>query len=498
MTSQPPEIVAAVDLGSNSFHMIVCRLKDGKLHTIDRLREMVRLASGLNKDNFLAQETQDRALACLERFGQRIRNFPPGTVRAVGTNTLRTAKNSRQFLLLAEAALGQPIHIISGIEEARLIYQGVAHSLESNANNRLVMDIGGGSTEYIIGKLNQARRKESLHMGCVSLSNKFFPNGIISAKKFRQAVLFAERELEPFQYAFNHKRWDEAIGASGTLRAVNKILLATEWSNNGITLAGLEKLVDFISKKEHTNELDLPGLDPERAPVFPGGVAIIYASFLRLGIEQMSISDGALREGLVHDLLGRIFNHDIRSETVQTTVDHYHVDQQHNARIKQTVHYMLSQLNNWQTITEKESRQLLDWATDLHEIGHEIAHNQYHKHSAYIIKNSDLSGFSQQDQHLLSTIIRAHRRKLPVKLFKELPDPWNKNVIYLVVVLRLAILLHRNRHDFELPDYKIALNNQTITLDFPDQWLRNSPLTHADLMQEAEYLHTADFTLEFS
>ncbi len=477
--------------------MIVCRLKDGKLHTIDRLREMVRLGSGLNQDNFISQETQDRALACLERFGQRIRNFPSGTVRAVGTNTLRTAKNSNQFLLRAEAALGQRIHIISGIEEARLIYQGVAHSLASNANKRLVMDIGGGSTEYIIGKLNQARRKESLHMGCVSLSNKFFPNGIISPKKFRQAVLFAERELEPFQYAFSHKRWDEAIGASGTLRAVNKILQASEWSNIGITLAGLEKLVDVISKTEHVNELDLPGLDPERAPVFPGGVAIIYASFLRLGIEQMTISDGALREGLVHDLLGRIFNNDIRSETVQTTVDHYHVDQKHNARIKQAVHYMLAQLNNCQTVGEKESQQLLDWAADLHEIGHEIAHSQYHKHSAYIIKHSDLAGFSQQDQLLLSTIIRAHRRKLPIKSFKELPKPWNKTIVYLVIVLRMAILLHRNRHDFELPDYKITLNDKKITLNFPDQWLQNSPLTHADLMQEAEYLNAADFTLEF-
>jgi exopolyphosphatase/guanosine-5'-triphosphate,3'-diphosphate pyrophosphatase len=497
LTSQPPEIVAAVDLGSNSFHMIVCRLKDGKLHTIDRLREMVRLGSGLNQDNFISQETQDRALACLERFGQRIRNFPTGTVRAVGTNTLRTAKNSNQFLLRAEAALGQPIHIISGIEEARLIYQGVAHSLASNANKRLVMDIGGGSTEYIIGKLNQARRKESLHMGCVSLSNKFFPNGIISSKKFRQAVLFAERELEPFQYAFSHKRWDEAIGASGTLRAVNKILQASEWSNNGITLAGLEKLVDAITKAEHVNDLDLPGLDPERAPVFPGGVAIIYASFLRLGIEQMTISDGALREGLVHDLLGRIFNNDIRSETVLTTVDHYHVDKKHNSRIKQAVHYMLAQLNNCQTVGETESRQLLDWAADLHEIGHEIAHSQYHKHSAYIIKHSDLAGFSQQDQLLLSTIIRAHRRKLPIKFFKELPKPWNKTIVYLVIVLRMAILLHRNRHDFELPDYKITLKDKKITLNFPDKWLQKSPLTHADLMQEAEYLNAADFTLEF-
>jgi exopolyphosphatase/guanosine-5'-triphosphate,3'-diphosphate pyrophosphatase len=212
----------------------------------------------------------------------------------------------------------------------------------------------------------------------------------------------------------------------------------------------------------------------------------------------MTISDGALREGLVYDLLGRLFDHDIRSDTVQTTVDHYHIDKNHASRIKQTIHYILSQLDTCKAIAGEEVRQILDWATDLHEIGHEIAHSQYHKHSAYIIKHSDLAGFSQQDQLLLSTIIRAHRRKLPVKLIRELPKPWNKNALYLVTVLRIAILLHRNRHDFELPDYKIKINHETITLDFPDQWLQSAPLTHADLMREAEYLDAADFTLEFS
>ncbi len=497
MTTQTPEIVAAVDLGSNSFHMIVCRLKDGKLHTIDRLREMVRLASGLNEDKFLSQEVQDRALACLERFGQRIRNFPPGSVRAVGTNTLRSAKNSNQFLSLAEAALGQPIHVISGIEEARLIYLGVAHSLESNGKKRFVMDIGGGSTEYIIGKHDQPRRKESVPMGCVSMSNKFFPNGIISSKKFRQAVLYAQQQLEPYEKAFNSKRWEEAIGASGTLRAINKVLQTNDWSNEGITLSGLEKLVVFISQHNHVDELSLPGLDPERAAVFPGGVAIIYGSFRSLGIEQMTVSDGALREGLVFDLLGRIFNKDIRSDTVQTTVEHYHVDLVHAARVQNTIHNMLRQLKKCPPFSTEDSSQFLDWAANLHEIGHEIAHNQYHKHSAYIIKHSDLAGFSQQDQNLLSTIVRAHRRRLPKKMFKELPKPWHKNAIYLAIILRLAVLLHRNRHDFDLPKYKISIDNKTISLEFPAQWLQNSPLTHADLMQEAEYLNAADFILEF-
>jgi exopolyphosphatase / guanosine-5'-triphosphate,3'-diphosphate pyrophosphatase len=238
--------VAAVDLGSNSFHMIVCSLADGKLQTVDKLKEMVRLASGLDKKNYLDQNTQDRALACLERFGQRIRNFPPESVRIVGTSTLRTARNADEFLEKAEIALGHPIHIISGIEEARLIYQGVATSLSSNANLRLVMDIGGGSTEYIIGSGDTPRDKESLPMGCVTTSNLFFENGKLSKAAFNQGVIFAQRRLEPFQQKFHKNNWDEAIGASGSLKAIDKVLLAKNWSNNGITRDGLEQLVQHI------------------------------------------------------------------------------------------------------------------------------------------------------------------------------------------------------------------------------------------------------------
>ncbi len=290
-------MVAAVDLGSNSFHMIVCNLQDGKLRTVDRLKEMVRLASGLDKKSNLDVATQSRALACLERFGQRIRNFVPGSVRVVGTNTLRTAKNAREFIVKAELALGHPIHIISGIEEARLIYQGVAHSISSNANLRFVMDIGGGSAEYIIGSGDVPLDKESLNMGCVSVSNAFFKGGKISVNQFKGAVLFAEQELEPIQNKFRAAQWDEAIGASGSLRAIDEVLKASAWSNNGITLAGLEKLVAHIVKCKYIHELNLPALNAERLPVFLGGVAIIYATFKVLGIKQMTVADGRRAPG---------------------------------------------------------------------------------------------------------------------------------------------------------------------------------------------------------
>ncbi len=460
---------------------------------------MVRLASGLDANNVLDESTQNRALACLERFGQRIRHFPPGSVRIVGTNTLRTAKNAGQFLIKAEQALNHPIHIISGIEEARLIYLGVAYSLSSNANLRLVMDIGGGSTEYIIGTGDTPKEKESLHMGCVSVSNAFFKDGRLSKHAFNQASLFAEQKLEPFQRKFQRNNWDEAIGASGSLRSIAKVLQANSWSNNGITRQGLEKLVAHLNQCNHINELNLPELDPERLPVFAGGVAIVHATFKSLDIEQMTVADGALREGLIQDLLGRIYNHDMRSATVQAVADRYRTDKKHAARIKQTMNVMLKQLSdNCSWANDENCAQFLDWAADLHEIGIDIAHSQYHKHSSYIIENGDLAGFSNQDQILLAAIIKSHRRKYSLSNFNDLPSPWNTNAPYLTLVLRLAVLLHRNRHEHELPHFKIEIIKSKIHLQFPNAWLIQSPLTHADLIQEADYLKSAGLKLEFA
>jgi exopolyphosphatase/guanosine-5'-triphosphate,3'-diphosphate pyrophosphatase len=496
--NKTPEIVAAVDLGSNSFHMIVCSLKDGKLQTIDRLKETVRLASGLDENNMLDSNTQDRALACLEKFGQRIRHFPVGTVRIVGTNTLRTATNAQAFLTQAEQVLNHPIHIISGIEEARLIYLGVAYSLGNQAQLRLVMDIGGGSTEYIIGTGETPREKESLHMGCVTVSNRFFKDGIISKSAFAQAVLFCQQRLEPFQTKFHRKNWEQAIGASGSLRSIAKVLQAKNWSNNGITTAGLELLVARIQQCNHVNELALPELDAERLPVFAGGVAIVYATFKSLGIEQMTVADGALREGLIQDLLGRLDNHDVRASTVQNLANRYRTDERHAARIKQTINTMLVQLSKKCSWAGNENgMQFLQWAADLHEIGIDIAHSQYHKHSAYVIENGDLAGFSRQDQQILATIVRSQRRKFSPSLFMDLPELWSTEAVSLTLVLRLAILLHRNRADQTLPSFKITMSKLKISLKFATGWLAQSPLTHADLTQEAEYLKAAGYKLEF-
>lgn len=334
-------------------------------------------------------------------------------------------------------------------------------------------------------------------MGCVTFSNLFFKNGELSKKAFKKATLLAEQRLEPFQQKFNCSQWEEAIGASGSLKAISNVIQAAGWSNNGITRDGLEQLVTHICKCKHIDELNLPELSSERLPVFTGGVAIVYATFRALGIEQMTVSDGALREGLIHDLLGRIYDHDIRSVTSKTIADHYHADKRHSDTLKQTIDYMLFQLSDHPAMTDQEAcRQFLHWAAELHEIGKSIAHSQYHKHSAYIIENGDFSGFSRQDQILLATIVRRHRKKISLGHFKNLPPPWHQSAPILTIILRLAVLLHRSRHS-QRPDFKISFRKKTIALEFPETWLDQAPLTQADLALEADHLKAAKMNLEF-
>lgn len=334
-------------------------------------------------------------------------------------------------------------------------------------------------------------------MGCVTFSNMFFKDGVLSKKAFKNATLLGEQRLEPFQQKFSRSNWDEAIGASGSLKAISNVLQATGWSNNGITREGLEHLVAHIGKCKHIDELNLPELSSERLPVFTGGVAIVYATFRALGIEQMTVSDGALREGLIHDLLGRIYDHDIRSQTSKTIAEHYRADLRHAENLQRTIRHILNQLTDHPCLQENQDGiQFLQWAAELHEIGQSIAHSQYHKHSAYILENGDLAGFSRQDQLLLAAIVRSHRKKFTLSRFANLHTPWDQCAPILAIILRLAVLLHRNRHS-QLPDFAIELKKKNIVLRFPENWLEQAPLTQADLELEAGYLKAAKFNLEF-
>lgn len=492
-----PDTVASVDLGSNSFHMIVCRVQGNQLVVVDRLREMVRLAAGIDKNNNLADDAQQRALDCLGRFGQRLRDLPHHCVRVVGTNTLRSAHNAVEFIEQAEINLGHPIEIISGVEEARLIYLGVAHSLASDHARRLVMDIGGGSTELIIGEDFTPLTLESLYLGCVSMSQRFFTDGSITARALKQAEIAAQIELEPIVKRFKKVAWQVAIGASGTIRAVNKIVHAAGWADDGITLASLEQLIDALREAGHINNLKLTGLDAERAPVFPGGVMILYSTFRALGIERMRVADGALREGLIHDLLGRIHHEDIRARSVQALAQRYHVDTEQVARVQDTARQCFAMVSPKWNLDSDEHLQWLEWACMLHEIGLDIAHSQYQKHGAYVIEHADLPGFSRQEQKLLAVLVNAHRRKFSGKDFKSLPGHWRKTAPRLAILLRLAVLLNRSRSMQTMPELKLNVSNKQIRLQFAEGWLDSHALTQADLEQDAVFLQAAGYKFDF-
>lgn len=493
-----PESVAAVDLGSHSFHLLVARPRTGELVVLDRLREQVQLAAGLTRAKRLSREAQQRALECLRRFGQRLHHMPPDAVRAVGTNTLRIARNAREFLKEAEEVLGHPIATISGREEARLIYLGVAHSLANPASRRLVLDIGGGSTEVIIGEEFEPRQMESLYLGCITMSRKYFEDGIIDPDSWRQAELAALQEFEPLQRKFRRLGWDQAVGASGTVRSVGTVIHEEGWSRNSITLKGLKRLREAILKAGHFDKIRLAGLSPERRAVFPGGVVLLHAAFEALGIESMEPADGALREGLLYDLLGRIGMEDVRSRSVASLAERFHADAKQFRRVRDAAHRCLKQVAEAWSLTSETAARMLAWAAQLHEIGLDIAHQQYHKHGEYVVANSDLFGFTLQEQQVLATLVRAHRRKLPLTLIRDLPPQWVRPTERLAVLLRLAVILNRSRNPSPLPEITVEAGKKSLKVTFPYGWLEEHPLTRTDLEQERTWLEAADYRLEFS
>lgn len=484
---------AAVDLGSNSFHMVIARREvDGSMVVIDRLKEMVRLAAGLDEQRRLDAAARERALDCLRQFGQRLRELPRSNVRVVGTNTLRAARNADEFIDAAEAVLDHPVEVVSGMEEARLIYTGVTHSL-AQEGRRLVIDIGGGSTEFIIGDGPEPLHKSSLPMGCVSLSRRHFADGQITRKAFEQAELAAAVELEPIAATLRELGWSAAIGASGTIKAVASTIHEMGWERDTITGKGLKRLRKSLIDAGHVDKIALSGLKAERHAVFPGGVAVLRAAFDGLGIDQMRVSDGAMREGMLLDLPGRIQHADARDGAVRRLAERFHADPAQARRVRRTVEYLYEQARTGWALDD-EGRWLLRWAAELHEIGLDIAHSSYHKHGAYIVANTDLAGFAREQQLELATLVRCHRRKL-------VPDSFDaegqQRLARLIVLLRLAVLLHRNRSPEPLPELSLEVAEGKLKLRFPGTDIAAHPLTGADLEREAGYLANADFALKY-
>ncbi|WP_043753272.1 exopolyphosphatase [Imhoffiella purpurea] len=492
-----PEIVAAVDLGSNSFHMIVARIDRGHMQVTDRLKEMVRLGEGLTEDKSLSPEVAERALACLERFGQRLREFPPGSVRAVGTNTLRQIRPESEFVERAEAALGHPIDVIAGREEARLIYLGVAHGLAAGAERRLVVDIGGGSTEIIIGLGFSPRLRESLHMGCVSMSQRHFADGRITAKAMHKAELTGALEVRPVRELFRRARWQKAVGSSGTIRTIASVVKGEGWCDDGISAESLSRLRDALVETGKLSSLSFKGLTDERKPVFAGGVAVLRSVFESLGIEHMQVSDYALREGVIYEMMGRHQHEDVRERTVATLCRQFQIDQEHGQRVQATARVLLRQLTAPWQLFEPEHQLMLSWAARLHEIGVMVAHSQYQKHGAYLLRNADLPGFTRQEQSMLAALVLGHRRKFPVQDFANLPEGDREPARRLCVILRLAVLMHRGRSADNKPNPNLVADGDELQLGFPDDWLAQHPLTQLELEQEAERLSAAGIRLSF-
>lgn len=495
-----PELLAAVDLGSNSFHLMVVRYVDGELQQVDRLRERVRLAAGLDEDGKLTREAQARALACLERMGQRLQGLPRGAVRAVGTNTLRKARNSLTFLVRARRALGHPIEVISGQEEARLIYLGVARTLApGDDERRLVVDIGGGSTECIIGQGASPLSKDSMYMGCVSYSQRYFGEGEITAAAMRRAMLAARLELEPVVARTRSLDWVEAVGASGTIKAVDRILEVTGWSPHDITAEGLVRLREELVRQGRVEALSLPGLAEDRIPVICGGVAVLSAIFEAFEIERMSVSQGALREGVLYDLIGRLEDHDARDRTVAALQSRWRVDRSQARRVADTAEGLFAQVREAWGLPAIGAR-MLRWAAMLHELGLQIGYSGYHKHGAYVLEHGDLPGFSRPDQVLLAGLVGNHRRRLRVERFASLNERRQVVGRRLCVLLRVAVRLHRSRAGFvpPMPRAVVAEGVAGLALRFPEGWLDEHPLTLGDLERERDYLEEVGLALELS
>ncbi|OGA32264.1 MAG: exopolyphosphatase [Betaproteobacteria bacterium RIFCSPLOWO2_12_FULL_62_13b] len=475
------ETLAAVDLGSNSFHLQIGRVVDEQIYLLDSLREPVRLAAGLTRERRLDRATQLRALDALGRFGERLRRFPKGAVRAVGTNALRVARNADAFLEEAESVLGFPVEVVFGREEARLIYLGVAHTLPLQAERRLVVDVGGGSTEFIIGTGLDPQLTESVPIGCVSYSMKFFADGRLEKACFKRAELAAGNEIERLQKAYRRAGWSHAVASSGTARAVAAILAACGWADHGITAEGLDRLRSHMVKAREVERLRLPALREDRSAILPGGVAILSAVFESLGIDAVDVSDAALRQGVLYDLLGRVRHSDARQATVSHFQRRYHADIAQAERVWNLARQIYLDLRSQPAEADMA---MLGWAAALHEIGISIAHAGYHKHSAYILAQADMPGFSQKEQARLALIVLGHRGRLSKAELESLPA--NSADRALVFALRLASLFYRSRADAPLPPLTCRATDFGFEVAIAQAWLEEHPLTHSALEQEAE------------
>lgn len=481
---QDGDLLAAIDIGSNSFHMVVARYTLGQLRIVDRLREMVRLAEGLDDKGGLDAAVRQRALECLSRFGQRIRDVPPQRVRAIATNTVRALAAPQGFLVPAETALGHAIEVVSGREEARLIYLGVAHAQPPKpGQRRLVVDIGGGSTECIVGSGFDALERESLQAGCVASTRRFFANGKLSRKRWKDALTEVHAEFQQFSGTFRALGWQETLGASGTIKAIGEICVAMKLTKGAVTAEALVQVRERLLQADRVADIDLPSLSDERKPIIAGGLLVLEAAFEALGLQRMVVSKAALREGTLYDMLGRGGIDDPRDGAIAALMQRYGIDDAQAARVEATALELFDQVSAaWRL--DADDRQMLARAARVHELGLAIAHSQHHVHAAYVLEHSDLAGFSRQEQAVLAALVRVQRRGIPKNAFDAIPDRLLAATRRNAVLLRLAVLLHRSHEADAMPRPTLTANGATLTLSLPRRWVEARPLLRADLAGE--------------
>jgi len=496
VTDSDTPLMAAIDMGSNSFHMVIARTESGEIRPVQKIADKVMLASGLQTDNSLSDEAMERGLNTLRGFAQVLEGIDPKFVRCVGTNTLRQASNGDSFLREARKILNCPVEVVNGREEARLIYLGVSHSLAQDDGHRLVFDIGGGSTEFIIGKGFDPMLTESLHMGCVSFRERFFADGKITEPGFRRAVIRARLELTSIERSYRETGWNLAVGASGTVKAIKNALIENGWYQDGIDLAGMYKLRDKVLTFATLDEVNIPGIKADRRSVLPSGLAILIGIFEQLGVEKALFSDGAMREGILYDMLGRHAPEDVRERSVQAMMKRYSVDEQQAARVQKTAMDLFRRVEQSWDLGEY-CEDWLNWAALCHEVGLVVSHSGYHRHGAYLLTYSDLPGFTRQDQKVMATLVGCQRRKIRGNALDDVLPHLHEKVRRLVMLLRLAVVFNRARRDNMVPEFAIAVSGDAVQLVFAGNWIGQQALLLADLQQEQDIWKKAGCTLEF-
>lgn len=450
--------IAAVDLGSNSFRLEIGYVDHGQVHHAEYLKETVRQGNGLDEERNLSIDAMQRGWDCLARFGERLAGFSPSQVRAVATQTLREARNRDEFLTKANQILGFPIDVVSGREEARLIYQGVAHLLPQSSERRLVVDIGGRSTELILGQGHEAQVMESYRVGSVAWSMRYFPEGQFSMQAFQSAEIAAKAVLDEALGTYRRDTWDTAYGSSGTVGAVGEVLAAAGWPIGTVKRAGLNWLLDNLVRAKSSEKLRMDGMKEDRRAVIGGGVSVLRAVFDLLEVDEMQVAQGALRHGALYDLLDREHEQtDLRSINVNRLAKKFNVDATQARRVSRIARHFLQQLMPETSPVESvHTIRKLDWAAQLHEIGSLISHSDYHKHGAYILDNADILGFSMPELHRLGLLVLGHRGKLR-KLDVNFDD-----VVFVkqLLALRMAVILCHARRSPELQGVSVVCQSE--------------------------------------